>query len=724
MWAISQRPLDWWTRRALVGLACGLSVALCACSNAGPAADPGEEKGETKPPAGVAGADDDEEVAAKGPIGPRVAKASMVEHPAGVAWVFDGDPSAPTKVEISEAEAQGYTVIDLSNNWVPYIFSEKTVGGDDEAANNYRKMYVGLANNRIDADGERLRGHEKNFLELYGIPPTLEVIHDEWRTAVDEIQPCLDEAGFDPAVFQRFSGVIAYRSSSKGKKDERKAAWLRKSLITKMKKARLDTKDLEAAKDNPKTAKAYASWRELQDQIDVIDHAQRRFRCEKLFNTYGGEGKFKPGVFDNATTHALANFEKQHAVMGWGHFTNDNLPVLGRSQVESVYDRLERVITERVAAGAGILEDGSAADWRGDFRWTDADGAEHPLPDLITEFTAATMTSLGLDDPEKAGKQLAVLSDLQSDGFESLLVAVRLPALPAYYSDDMDFEVVITRGDVWYDFPYAADGRKLAQPRKARPKFTLYTHYRDQKIPLVHWPTTIGSWRLEMFEGAEHYKYKNSDVGDRVWKDIVAGPTWIPPASTPPRELLKRKWKDGGVKLMVNYDEMGPGYASAYGLVAAYHIREVKDEEGNVVKEIDNQIRTHGSVDYMSINRRFSHGCHRLYNMNAVRLFSFILMHREFNREGQMPLGFGRNFEHEDEEYTIKLATRGYRYRLAEPIPVNVTKGRIQGKRKKPIEGYVPKPVIEEEGDTDGGDTDGGDEAGAEPVQSGESAAE
>jgi hypothetical protein len=110
--------------------------------------------------------------------------------------------------------------------------------------------------------------------------------------------------------------------------------------------------------------------------------------------------------------------------------------------------------------------------------------------------------------------------------------------------------------------------------------------------------------------------------------------------------------------------------------------------------------------------------------MNAVRLFSFILMHREFNREGQMPLGFGRNFEHEDEEYTIKLATRGYRYRLAEPIPVNVTKGRIQGKRKKPIEGYVPKPVIEEEGDTDGGDTDGGDEAGAEPVQSGESAAE
>lgn len=696
MWAISpnsSRP--WGLVPTLLGALCGLTlVSQVACKGAGPAADPGEEQTETRPPESAAGADEGAaEVAI--PQGPRVAKASKRENPTGVVWIFDGDPSAPTKGTIEEAEGKGYTVIDLSNKWVPYIFSEKTVGVDDEAANDYRKMYIGLANDRIDAYGDRLKGHEHNFLELYGIPPSLSVIHDEWKEA-EAVQPCLDAAGFDPAVFSRYSGVIAYKSSNAGKKDQRKAAWLRKSLATKVKKARLDPNDLDAVADDPRFASSYKAWRELQDQIDIIDHAQRRFRCEKLFSSNGGLGKFERGVFDSATTHALADFEKKHAVMGWGHFTADNIRVLGLTQAESAHARLLRVITERTVSGAGILEDGSAPQWKPDFRWKDEAGVEHPLPDLVTDFTGAVVDALGMRSPESAARQLDVLSDLQPDGFESLLVAVRLPPLPAYYSDNMDFEVIIDRGDVWYDFPFSEDGSRLSQPRERRPRFTLYTRYRDQRIPLVRWGTTIGSWRKEMFEGIEQYKYKMSDVGERVWKEIVAGPTWIPPASTPPRELLKRRWVDGRVQTVVNYDEMGPGYASAYGLVAAYHIREVKDAEGNVTAEIDNQIRTHGSVDYMSIMRRYSHGCHRLYNMNAVRLFSFVLMHRDFVREGQVPLGFGRAFEWEDKEYKISLKTRGYRYKLAEPIPVEVLKGRIKGKRKTPIEGYVPKPVVPE----------------------------
>jgi len=697
MSAISWNAIARWDRGAALGIAC-FGLVLCSCSNTPSTAEPDPDPGVVR---STAEAERAEEVVAPEPlgwIGPRIAKVSKVEHPTQVVWVFDGDPNAPKKMEISKAEAAGYTVIDLSNNWVPYIFSEKTVGADDEAANEYREMYIGLANNRIDADGQPLKAHEGNFLELYGIPPPLDVIHGEWQLAA-EIQACLDEAEFDPAVFSRFSGVIAYRNQTKGKKDQRKAAWLRKQVVTKVKKAKLDPTDLEAAKDDPRIRKIYSDWRGVQDEIDVIDHAQRRFRCEKLFNGQEGLGKFKPGVFDNQTTHALAAFEKKHAVMGWGHFTNDNLPALGQTQEESVHARLRRVITERTASAAGILEDGSAAAWRGDFRWKDEEGVEHPLPDLITDFTNVTLSALGLDTADGAKSRLDALSDLDPKGFENLLVAVRLPPLPAYYNDNMDFEVVIDRGDVWYDFPYAEDGRKMGQPRKRRPKLNIYTNYLDQRIPLVHWRTTIGSWRTEMHEGIEQLKYKNSDVGARVWRDIVAGPTWIPPASTPPRDLLKRRWLDGRVQLAVNYDEMGPGYASAYGLVAAYHVREIKDEEGNITSVLDNQIRTHGSVDYMSIIRRFSHGCHRLYNMSAVRLFSFVLMHRQFEREGQTPLGFGRAFEWEGKEHRISLKTRGYRYRLAEPIPVEVTKGRVVGKRKSPIEGYVPRPVIEEEGE-------------------------
>jgi hypothetical protein len=181
-----------------------------------------------------------------------------------------------------------------------------------------------------------------------------------------------------------------------------------------------------------------------------------------------------------------------------------------------------------------------------------------------------------------------------------------------------------------------------------------------------------------------------------VWKDIMAAPVWIPPVTTPAAELIKGRYRGRTFIKDVNYDEIGPGYRSAYGLVAAYHIRQIEDEEGNVIREHDNSIRTHGSVDYMSILRRFSHGCHRLYNMDAVRLFSFVLRHRDYVREGQQGVGVRRTLEFEEQEYEMKIDTRGYKYRLVEPIHVWVTKGRIKGPRKTPITEYRPKPLTPE----------------------------
>jgi hypothetical protein len=618
-------------------------------------------------------------------------KVSHREHPAGHAWAFD--PGAePRKLEIPQAEAAGYTVIDLGNSWVPYIFSEKTTGLDDTSTNDYRQRYIDLANNRVDADGEKLAKHERNFLELYGIPPTLQVVHSEWLTAEQEIQACLDAAAFDPEVLKAWTGgVIPYSKKSAG--DAKKAKRLKASLEKAMKKAKLDPANPGAAKDHPKLGNSYATWRELQTRVDVVDHAQRRLRCEKMFISAEGTGKYEPGVFDGATTHALAAFEKKHAIMGWGHFTPTNIEALAMTQPESLHRRLLRVVEERTVSGAGVLEDGSAAKWKPKFRWKDSQGQEQPLRDMVGESRAAVIAALDLTTPESARKQLDKLGDLSGGNFDNLLVAVRLPAQPEYYAEDMKFDVVIDRGDVWYDFPFDDLGNRLAQPRERFPHFTLYVVHGEQKIPLVHWRTTIGSWRSEMYNGVEHYKYKESDVGDRVWKEIVAAPVWIPPASTPPRELLKRKWKDGKVRTLVNYAEFGPSYTSAYGLVAAYHIKEIRNADGTWKADFDNGVRSHGSVDYMSILRRFSHGCHRLYNMSAVRMFSYILSHRMFIREGQIKLGFGREFVHEGETHKISLKTRGYRYQLGEPIPVHVLEGRIRGDRKSPIEGYVPKPT-------------------------------
>jgi hypothetical protein len=143
---------------------------------------------------------------------------------------------------------------------------------------------------------------------------------------------------------------------------------------------------------------------------------------------------------------------------------------------------------------------------------------------------------------------------------------------------------------------------------------------------------------------------------------------------------------------VVNYDETGPGFKSAYGLVAAYHIHQVKSRSGDVLRELDHKIRTHGSVDYMSIRSRYSHGCHRLHNGNAVRLFSFLLRRNDFVRHGQTEIAYARAFEVEKVGYKMKIETRGYRYELVEPIPVMVTKGRIRGATKEPYEGLLATP--------------------------------
>jgi hypothetical protein len=108
-------------------------------------------------------------------------------------------------------------------------------------------------------------------------------------------------------------------------------------------------------------------------------------------------------------------------------------------------------------------------------------------------------------------------------------------------------------------------------------------------------------------------------------------------------------------------------------------------------------VRAHGSSDYLSIYSAngFSHGCHRLPNHIAIRLYSYILAHRTKQIAGDQPLGFSRQFLHGEKVYEIRIPSRGYAYYLDPPLPVHVLEGNIRGAQKKPVIGYVPKPNTE-----------------------------
>jgi hypothetical protein len=201
----------------------------------------------------------------------------------------------------------------------------------------------------------------------------------------------------------------------------------------------------------------------------------------------------------------------------------------------------------------------------------------------------------------------------------------------------------------------------------------------------------IGGWRTELAEnGYVYLKYKQSDIGPRVIRKIIAGPTWIAPKTTPLRSLAKRRRVNGKVQSIVNYDEIGPGYLSAYGLVAGYFVIPGK----NGRPDRDKGIRAHGSSEYMSIlsSRRFSHGCHRMMNHHAVRMYGFMLKHRNHVVSGNQPMGFNRQFLYKDEVYQLRVPSRGFAYTMDPPLPVRVLRGNIKGEEKKPLEGLFKIP--------------------------------
>jgi hypothetical protein len=182
-------------------------------------------------------------------------------------------------------------------------------------------------------------------------------------------------------------------------------------------------------------------------------------------------------------------------------------------------------------------------------------------------------------------------------------------------------------------------------------------------------------------------------VGPRVIRQIISGPVWIAPASTPIRGLVKGRTVNGRRMKIVNYDELGPGFLSAYGLVAGYFVKPGRPGR----PDWDNGVRAHGSSDYLSIysSAGFSHGCHRLPNHLAIRLYSFILRHRDVQVIGDQPMGYTRQFLAGDTVYEIKIPSRGFTYVLEPPLPVTVLEGQIKGAQRQPIVGYVPKPGVQ-----------------------------
>ena len=519
----------------------------------------------------------------------------------------------------AEAPERGLTLIDLSDAWTPGIFS-----GSPEGPQEYRATFVALANERFGQGRAWETARRDRYFELFGIFPSISVVRA--RLLDEERHAC--HAAVDSSPLHQLGRTLAPWTATK-----------------------------ESDRANVSRALAVA---------------QQHLACEGLMGAAA-----RDGVFDGATEAQLRTYQRRHMLPSPGTLDSETREALLTDSRELDFRTLLRVLRERVADGAGLIEDGSAAhSWEpvlGRFidsseyrRAMRAQPLENGAPDLVDRATEAVAVALGWTSPESAARALAAAPVPDR-------IAARLPPVPAYHAGSFLLRAEIDRGDVWTSYPLDADGRARPSPVKNRPTFVLYALTSDGEVPLVRWATTIGSWKAEKVDGeSEVLRYKASPVGRRYWVDLVAAPAWFPPPTTPDRELVRRR---GDGSWGPDDDAIGPGYRSAYGLVALLHQQAVVAADGTT-SFVDIEIRTHGSGNYRSILRGSSHGCHRLFNHLALRLGSFILAHADHARRGIIDQQYSRTIEWKGRVIKLRARSRGYRFELLPPIPVDVLPGR------------------------------------------------
>jgi hypothetical protein len=535
-------------------------------------------------------------------------------------------------IDGASAASRGYLVLDLGEAWTPYIFTDGTTADGKPLVNTYRQTYVKLARGDFSDRVDGRRARQDKYLGPYGILPSLTLLRERMqRIAGLQCAPLRDLAALD-----RASGATTWR------------------------------------------ARAPAARRR------TLDAVRQRLECE---------GHLARGRAPTAARlrQALLEFEHRHHIEGDGRPTGDTLAAFALTPEELELRDLIRVLRERTMQAAGVLEDGSvslASD--GTPRtFTSADGHDLPLRDLSAEFERLLIASFGLETPEAALRWLNSLGGLGTD--EHRWAAIAALPLPEYYADEMDLRVEIDRGDVWYDFPFDPEGRNVAQPVERRPTLTVLVRYLGQSIPLARYATTIGGWRLKQIGETLMWRYQGSPVGKRIWREIVAAPVWLPPETTNPKVLLRRtSGRAPETPYELNTDLTGPGYASALGLVAAYHHRMSRSAEAEPSTGYDEGIRTHSSIA-MTRTPRSSNGCHRLQTPIAVRVMSFVLAHRTHRRMGQSAVAFRRSLQYEERGYDLELSQGGYSFELQPPLPVEVIEGRVRGKLKQPLDLDIPQ---------------------------------
>ena len=378
------------------------------------------------------------------------------------------------------AARTGYTEVDFSDGWTPRIFQPQNGPDGQPMANRYRRIFIGLSNDETDGDGRPLPKDEKNYLEVFGIPPSMGVIRD--RFVGDAASQCL--AGIDFKLIGSLE-KLTYRNRAKERRHKATMRRYRRTLKKALKKAATD--DLEQLKlKRPDLAKQIAYVMTADHEARVLAEIEKRLECDQHNHK---RYRHKKGVLDTGLRHAVRRFQRKHKIYEHTNLRKTTMVRMAQRPEMTNFLSFQRTVEERIFAATGILEDGSVEDRRGKpFTYKDTAGSERVVRNLREEYRKALEEQLNLNEPSKV---LAFFKRWKRSEFSWLRVGVKFPEVPPYYSDTMDLKLVIDRGSVWYDFPMLIPKKASAERKCRRPLCRYRAGYSIGQM------ATTGGWRTD-----------------------------------------------------------------------------------------------------------------------------------------------------------------------------------------------------------------------------------
>ncbi len=246
------------------------------------------------------------------------------------------------------ARRDGLTVVDLSDDWLPYIFSE-----EPEKPQPLRPYLIDLANGRMRGGSNYARPREDRFFEAFGIFPSLNLVR---RRLADSKRHACHEKVKD--------GVLTELSP--------------KNVIPPEMPEKVPNPDPATVAEQPMilTGRTISPRPLTATEKRAVTAMQAHLRCEGLL-----PGGARTPRMDLRTVAGLQAYQRLLMLADNGSIDLETRTALLGDSREHDFRALLRALRERVVDATGLLEDGSALGVLGEVQGRQLDSAEfRPLP--------------------------------------------------------------------------------------------------------------------------------------------------------------------------------------------------------------------------------------------------------------------------------------------------------------------------------------------------------